>query len=90
MPILKVWVGHSGCNICPKNLKFSVNMWFSTSFKTPNFYEIPISSLGFMSQKQNYFKVRAAHVAKNFLFLTFLDWIFFHKFLTKFLIISST
>jgi hypothetical protein len=21
------------CNLCPKNLKFLVNMWFSTSFK---------------------------------------------------------
>jgi hypothetical protein len=30
---LKVWTGHCGCNIYPKNLKFLVNMWFSTSFK---------------------------------------------------------
>jgi hypothetical protein len=27
---------------------------------------------------------------KTFYFKTFLGWIFFHKFLTKFLIISST
>jgi hypothetical protein len=25
-PIFEVWAGHCGCNICPKNLKFSVNM----------------------------------------------------------------
>jgi hypothetical protein len=44
-----------------------------------------------MLQKQNYFEVRAARTAKKLLiFLTFLGWIFFHKFLTKFLIISST
>jgi hypothetical protein len=33
-PIFEVWAGHCGCNICPKNLIFSVNMWFSTTFKT--------------------------------------------------------
>jgi hypothetical protein len=30
----EVWARHCGCNICPKNLQFSGNMWFSTSFKT--------------------------------------------------------
>jgi hypothetical protein len=55
-----------------------------------NFYKIPISNLGAMLQKQNYFEVRAARAAKNFLFFNFLAWIFFHKFLTNFLIISST
>jgi hypothetical protein len=32
-PNFEVWAGHCGCNICPKNIKFSVNMWFSTNFK---------------------------------------------------------
>jgi hypothetical protein len=40
-----------------------------------------------MPQKQKYFEVRAARAAKK---KTFLGWIFFHKFLTKFLNILST
>jgi hypothetical protein len=38
-PIFEVWAGHCGCNICPKNLQFLVNMWFSTSFKTHYFLQ---------------------------------------------------
>jgi hypothetical protein len=55
-----------------------------------NFYKIPIFGLGIMPQKQNSFVLGTARAAKKtFYFLTFLDWIFFHKFLTKFLNISS-
>jgi hypothetical protein len=56
-----------------------------------NFYKIPISNLGAMPQKQNYFPVRATQAAKKLFILKFF-WVgfFFHKFLTKFLIISST
>jgi hypothetical protein len=44
-----------------------------------------------MTQKQNYFELQAASGSqKTFYLKTFLGWIFFHKFLTKFLIISST
>jgi hypothetical protein len=44
-----------------------------------------------MPQKQNSFEVRAAWAdQKTFYFLTFLGWIFFHRFLTKLLNISST
>jgi hypothetical protein len=32
-PFFEVWAGHCGCNICSKNLKFLVNMWFSINFK---------------------------------------------------------
>jgi hypothetical protein len=32
--VFDVWAGHCNCNVCPKNLKVLVNMWFSTSFKT--------------------------------------------------------
>jgi hypothetical protein len=39
-----------------------------------NFYKIPIFSLGAMPQKQNYFEVRAARVAKN-LFIFQLFWV---------------
>ena len=56
-----------------------------------NFYKIPISGLAIMPKKQNYFELRAASGSqKTFYFKTFLGWIFFHKFLTKFLNISST
>jgi hypothetical protein len=41
-----------------------------------NFYEIPISSLGAMPQKQNYFEVRAARAAKK-LFILKLFWVEF-------------
>jgi hypothetical protein len=55
------------------------------------FYKILISNLGAMPQKQNYFEVWAARAAKK-LFILKLFWVgfFFHKFLSKFLIISST
>jgi hypothetical protein len=44
-----------------------------------------------MPPKQNYFEVRAARAANfYFYFKTFLGWNFFHKFLTKFLILLST
>jgi hypothetical protein len=56
-----------------------------------NSYKILIFGLGVMPQKKNYFKFRAPRAdQKTFYFLTFLSWIFFHRFLTKFLIISST
>jgi hypothetical protein len=42
-----------------------------------NFYKIPISFLGVMPQKYNSCELTAARGAKNFLFLTFLGWIFF-------------
>jgi hypothetical protein len=55
-----------------------------------NFYKIPIFGLGVMPQKQNSFVLGAAQATtKTFYFLTFLGWIFFHRFLTKFLNISS-
>jgi hypothetical protein len=41
-PLFEVWASHCRCNICPKNLKFLVNMWFSASFRITNFYKIPI------------------------------------------------
>jgi hypothetical protein len=44
-----------------------------------------------MPQNQNYFVVRAAWAAKNlFILKLFGVGFFFHKFLAKFLIISST
>jgi hypothetical protein len=44
-----------------------------------------------MPQKQNSFEVWAARVDQFFIYiLTFLGWILFHRFLTKFLNISST
>jgi hypothetical protein len=56
-----------------------------------NFYKILIFGLGVMPQKQNSFVLRATRATKKtFYFLTFLGWIFFHKFLTNFLNISST
>jgi hypothetical protein len=45
-----------------------------------------ISGSTIMPQKQNYFELRAASGNQfYFYFKTFLGWIFFHKFLTKFL-----
>jgi hypothetical protein len=41
-----------------------------------NIYEIPISSLGAMLQKQNYFEVQATQAAKN-LFILKLFWVEF-------------
>jgi hypothetical protein len=64
-PIFKVRAGHCGCNICPKNVKFSVNMWFSTSFKSTNFHKILIFGLGIMPQKQNPYELRATRAAKK-------------------------
>jgi hypothetical protein len=52
-------------------------MWFSISFKTPNFYKIPISSLGAMPQQQNYIEGRALGQPKNFLFFNFFGLDFF-------------
>jgi hypothetical protein len=48
--------------------------------------------LGAMDQKLWVFEVsrRSLGSQKTFYFLTFLSWIFFHRFLTKFLIISLT
>jgi hypothetical protein len=42
-----------------------------------NFYKIPISSLGAMPQKQNYFEIKVARAAKNFLYFNFLELDFF-------------
>jgi hypothetical protein len=71
------------------------NFWWTCGLvlasRRTNFYKIPISGSAIMPQKQNYFELWAASGnQKTFYFLTFLDWIFFHKFLTKFLNISST
>jgi hypothetical protein len=48
--------------------------------------------LGAMDQKLWMFENfrRSLGSQKTFYFLTFLGWVFFHKFSTKFLIISST
>jgi hypothetical protein len=81
--ILEVWARHCGCNICPKNLKFLVNMWFSTSFKTHNFYKILIFSLGVMPQNQNTCELRAAWVAKKHLLVNFFGLDFFSYILNK-------
>jgi hypothetical protein len=64
---------------------------FVLASRRTNFYKIPISSLGAMPQKQNYFEVRAAWAAKK-LFILKLFWVefFFHKFFTRILIIPST
>jgi hypothetical protein len=61
---------------------------FGVASKCTNFYKIPISSLGAMPQKQNYFEVRATWAAKNFYILMFLGWIFFHKLLTTRLLLK--
>jgi hypothetical protein len=71
------------------------NFWWTCGLvlasRRTNFYKIPISGLAIMPQKQNYFELRAASGSqKTFYFKTFLGWIFFRKFLTKFLNISST
>jgi hypothetical protein len=42
-----------------------------------NFYKIPISSLGAMPQKQNYFEVRAAWAAKKLFIFKFFGLNFF-------------
>jgi hypothetical protein len=70
------------------------NFWLTCSLVLASrciyFYKIPIFSLGVMPQKRNSFVLEAAQVAKKtFYFLTFLGWIFFHRFLTKLLNISS-
>ena len=83
----EVWAGHCGCNVCPKNLKFLVNMWFSTSFKTHLFLQD--SNLWFRSYAPKIKLFCSWAAKKTFYFLTFLSWVFFHKFLTKFLNISS-
>jgi hypothetical protein len=71
------------------------NFWWTCDLvlasRRNNFYKIPISGLGIMPQKQNYFELWAASGnQKTFYFKTFFGWIFFHKFLTKFFYISST
>jgi hypothetical protein len=71
------------------------NFWWVCSLvlasRCTNFYNILIFGLKVMPQKQNPCELRAARAGqKTFYFLTFLSWIFFNKFLTKFLKISST
>jgi hypothetical protein len=70
------------------------NFWWTCGLVLPsrrtNFYKIPIFGLGVIPQKQNSFILRAGRAAKKtFYFFTFSGWIFFHRFLTKFLNISS-
>jgi hypothetical protein len=71
------------------------NFWLTCGLvlasRCTNFYEISISILGAMPQKQNYFEIRVAQAAKkHFIFQLFWVEFFFHKFFTKFLIIPST
>jgi hypothetical protein len=66
------------------------NFWWTCGLvlasRHTNFYKIPIFGLAIMPQKHNYFELRATSGSqKTFYFSTFLGWIFFHKFLTKFL-----
>jgi hypothetical protein len=64
---------------------------FVLASRGTNFYKIPIFDLGVMPQKQNSFVLSTTWAAKKInYFLTFLGWIFFHRFLTKFLNISLT
>jgi hypothetical protein len=90
-PIFEVWAGHCGCNICPKNFKFLVNICYSTSFKTHKC--LPDSNLWlYCYVPKTHFFCHAGSFGqpKNFLFSNFFGLDFFQKFLTKFLNISST
>jgi hypothetical protein len=70
------------------------NFWWTCGLvlasRYTNFYKILIFGLGVMPQKQNSFRLRVARAdPKTFYILTFLGWIFFHRFLTKFLNFSN-
>jgi hypothetical protein len=74
-----------------KSQIFGKHVGLVLASRCTNFYKIPIFGLGVMPQKQNSFVLWAARVAKKtYHFIFFGGWIFFHRFLTKFLNISST
>jgi hypothetical protein len=54
----------------------------------PYFLDLRIKSYGYLKFLGKLWAARADQ--KTFYFLTFLGWVFFHRFLTKFLIIPST
>jgi hypothetical protein len=71
------------------------NFWWTYGLvlasRRTNSYKIPIFGDTNMPQKHIFCVMRAVlGNQKTFYFLTFLDWIFFHKFFKKFLNISST
>jgi hypothetical protein len=60
----------------PKILNFWWTCGLVLASRHTNFYEIPISSLGAMLQKQDYFEVRVAQAAKKLLIFK-LFWVEF-------------
>jgi hypothetical protein len=75
-PFLKLGQAIVDAIFVQKISNFQLTYGLVLASRHTNFYEIPISSLGAMPQKQNYFEVRAARAAKK-LFILKLFWVEF-------------